>query len=254
MLNDVAFQGKVALVTGGASGIGRAAAERFARSGAAVVIADLQKEQSEAAVGEIRDAGGKADYVVTDLTQEQDTEDMVSFCVERFGGLDCAFNCAGVTGSPAPLHETDLATWQRIVEIDMTSVFLSMRAEIRYMVEHGGGAIVNASSIAGLSPTSGLAPYTAAKHGVLGLTRSGAAEYTGSIRVNAVLPGATDTPMIRRYLDDNPTLAGTMRAQPGSGQFATPDRVAAAAVWLCSDDAEWVSGVSLAVDGGRLMH
>ncbi|RNL62904.1 glucose 1-dehydrogenase [Nocardioides marmoriginsengisoli] len=254
MSHEASAAGRVALVTGGASGIGRATAVRFAAAGARVVIADLQEDLGNAVVAEILAAGGEAAFVRADLTREEDTDGMVDFCVTQYGALNWAFNAAGITGTPAPFHETSLETWRRLIDVDLTSVFLSMRAELRHMVHNGGGAIVNASSIAGLSPTPNLASYNAAKHGVLGLTKSGAKEYSGRVRVNAVLPGATDTPMIRKYMDDNPAIQGEMRAEPGTGHFADPDDIAAAVVWLCSDESRHVSGVSMAVDGGLLLH
>lgn len=246
------MEGKVALVTGGASGIGRAAAGRFAAQGAAVVIADRQEELGLSVVDEIAAGGGRGEFVLADVTDENDVEEMVRRCVVRFGGLHYAFNNAGITGPAAAFHDTPLDVWRSVVEVDMTSVFLCMRAELSQMTRQGGGAIVNASSQTSMSPAAGLVAYNAAKHGVIGLTQTAAVEYAGNgIRVNAVLPGATDTPMLRAGLG---AMSDGRRIRTDPGGYATPDQVAATVVWLCSDEAEWISGVALLVDRGKALH
>lgn len=251
-MTDGAFAGRVALVTGGASGIGAAAVARFARGGAAVVVADRSSEGEEL-VDRLRADGHDAAFVKVDVTVEADVARMVEECVEQFGRLDCAFNNAGITGPPAPLHETTLDVWRQVIDTDLTSVFLCMRAELAHMLRHGGGAIVNTSSQTSVSPAAGLVSYSAAKQGVVGLTLSGAVEYAAhGVRVNAILPGATDTPMIRNFGADHADSTTRIRTDPSG--YATPDQQAALAVWLCSDDAAWVSGQCILADRAKALH
>jgi len=223
---------KVALVTGGARGIGRAIAEAFEAAGAAVVVLDREPHD-----------------VVGDVTRAEDVERAVSVAVERHGGLDWAVNNAGIT-----LHEKLRAAeiteeqWRRVLDVDLTGVFLSMRAEIPAMLERGGGAIVNISSVAGLVGSSAAdAAYSAAKHGIIGLTKTAALDYaTEGIRVNAICPGAVDTAMTA----DATHLGDFFTTSNPTGRLGRPAEIAAAAVWLCSEASSFVTGAALPVDGG----
>jgi NAD(P)-dependent dehydrogenase (short-subunit alcohol dehydrogenase family) len=178
---------------------------------------------------------------------------MVAAAVARFGGLDCAHNNAGITQAPTALHEITDEAWNTMIAVDLTSVFLCLRHEARYMLEHGGGAIVNTSSGAGIIGYPGLAPYVAAKHGVLGLTKTAALEYAKSgIRVNAVCPGSTNTPMMQGFINGDPAIEAAMKATVPTGELGRPEQLAEAVVWMCSDRASWVSGESMLVDGASV--
>ena len=245
-------QGKVVLVTGSASGMGRAGARIFAREGAAhVYVADIN--DGEPTVDEIEALGGAATYLKVDVTDEAAVEDMIERIVSDHGRLDCAWNNAGINDVSRPFHELELSAWDRMIAINLTSVFLCMKHELRAMLDQGGGAIVNTSSGAGLVAAPGLPHYGAAKHGVLGLTKVGAQEYANhKIRVNAVCPGMVDTPMMQQWFATNPDLARAVLASKPQQRLAQPEQVAEAAVWMCSDAADWVSGVSMVIDGGGL--
>jgi NAD(P)-dependent dehydrogenase (short-subunit alcohol dehydrogenase family) len=245
--------GKVALVTGAGSGIGRASARIFAREGAAVVVSDLDVEGGAEAVDEIRKAGGEASFVQADVTRERDVANLIERVVSRFGRIDCAHNNAGVAGTAGALHLMELDEWSRVLAVNLTGTFLCMKYEIPRMLEQGGGAIVNTSSGAGVLATPGLAHYGASKHGVLGLTKSAALENaTTGIRINAVCPGSVDTPMLQASIAGNDEIRKmVLRSQPG-GRLGTPDEIAEAAVWLCSDRASFVTGESMLVDGGAV--
>lgn len=229
------LEGKIALVTGAASGIGEATAAAFAREGATVVGADL-----------------KGDPPV-DVTDEAQVEALVARVLAEHGRLDCAVNNAGITGAGGPLQTLRLEDWLRTITINLTSVFLCLKHEIRAMREGGGGAIVNLSSGAGLIGVPFLSPYAASKHGVLGLTKTAALENaTTGIRVNAICPGSVDTPMLRGFMQSSPEAEKMiLRGQPG-GRLGRPEEIAEAAVWLCSDRASFVTGESMLVDGGAV--
>jgi NAD(P)-dependent dehydrogenase (short-subunit alcohol dehydrogenase family) len=250
-MND--FDGKVAVVTGGASGIGRATAELLAARGAKVVVADLDDAQGATTVARVNAIGGEGVFVRADVTEPDDVSAMVTTAVDRFGRLDIALNNAGVPGTYAPFLQQSLADWERTVAVNLTSVFLSMQAEIPAMVDSGGGSIVNTSSAAGLMGFAMLPAYVASKHGVVGLTKSVALEYAAKgIRINAVCPGSVRTQMLEGFAGgDESMLEGMGRMQP-IGRLGTPSEVAEAVVWLCSDAASFVTGHALAVDGGVL--
>lgn len=246
-------EGKVVLVTGAASGIGRASALGFAREGARVVLSDVDAGGGEKVAAEIAEAGGEALFVAADVSVEAAVRKLVDKARERFGRLDCAHNNAGVTGPVGLLHNVALADWDFLISINLTGVFLCMKHELRVMQEQGGGAIVNTSSGAGLIGTPALGPYCAAKHAVLGLTRTAALENArAGIRVNAICPGATDTPMLRGFMAKSPDIEQMVRSAIPGGRLGTPEEVAEAAIWLCSDRASYVSGEALIVDAAAL--
>ncbi len=241
---------RVYLVTGAASGIGRAAALAIARSGAAVALGDLNREGGQATAQQILDAGGHAVFRQTDVTQREQIEALADAAVEHFGGLDGAFNNAGIGGQMGRLHLLDDAIWDQVIDVNLKSVWLCLKAEIPRLRD-GKGAIVNMASAAGLIGLPHNAPYTASKHGVIGLTKAAALEYARQgIRINAVCPGFVDTPMVEE-MDEyrSGMVQGVTQANP-MRRLGTPDEVAGAVVWLLSDSASFVNGHALAVDGG----
>jgi NAD(P)-dependent dehydrogenase (short-subunit alcohol dehydrogenase family) len=246
--------GKVVLVTGAASGIGRAAVQLFAEHGAmGIVLVDIDERGAEEAAESARAGGAKTRVVVADVTVEDHVARMVESCRSTFGRLDCAFNNAGITGPRRSFDEMPLDEFDRVVRLDLTAVFLCMKHELGLFVQQGGGVIVNTSSGAGLIGYPGLPHYVAAKHGVLGLTKTAALEYaTRGIRVNAICPGVTDTPMVRASIGRDPSVDAALRATLPTGEYGTPEQVAGAAVWLCSDMASFVNGESVVVDGGSV--
>lgn len=247
------FDGKVALVTGGASGIGRATVEQLAAAGARVVVADLDDVQGVGVADAVNASGGEAVFVRTDVAVPDEVEAMVAATLDRFERLDVAVNNAGRPGTYAALTDQTLEDWERTLAVNLTGTFLCLRAEIGAMVAAGGGAIVNVASAAGLMGFAHLPAYVASKHGVIGLTKSVALEFARSgIRVNAVCPGNVRTQMLEGFAGgDEQTLQGMGRMQP-IGRLGTPQEVAEAIVWLCSDAASFVTGHAMAVDGGVL--
>ena len=242
---------KVALVTGGSAGIGRATALAFARSGCDVVVADIDRERGERVAKEAEALGVDASFVETDVSDRAAVERMVAETVDRFGGLDYACNNAGIEGTPMPTADCTDENWDRTIAINLTGVFLCMRAEIPRMLERGGGAIVNVSSVAGLVGFENIPAYTASKHGVVGLTKTAALDYaTQGIRVNAICPGVIDTEMVQRFTRGDPEASAQLTSSEPVGRMGTPEEIADSVVWLCSDGASFVTGQAIAVDGG----
>jgi NAD(P)-dependent dehydrogenase (short-subunit alcohol dehydrogenase family) len=245
------LEGRAGLVTGAASGIGRACAIRFAQEGAAVVVADLESARAgaEETVQAIRDQGGDAAFVACDVSRAEDCERVVAETVERYGRLDYAHNNAGI-GVHKRLHETADDEFDRVIAVNLRGTFLGMKHQIRHMLEAGGGAIVNTSSNAGLRAVRLLSAYTASKHGIGGLTKNAAVEYADEgIRVNAVCPGAIMTPLMAR---ESPDRQQEILRPQALSRFGAPEEVAAAVVWLCSDDASFVTGIEMPVDAGSV--
>ena len=245
------MDGKAGLVTGAASGIGRACAIRFAREGAAVVVADLESSRAggEQTVQTIVEAGGRAAFFACDVARGEDNAALVAAVVERFGRLDFAHNNAGI-GVHRLLHETADEDFDRVIAVNLRGTFLGMKHQIAQMLTQGGGAIVNTSSNAGLRAVMMLSAYVASKHGILGLTKNAAVEYANDgIRVNAVCPGAIMTPLMS---DQPPERQREILAPQALTRFGQPEEVAAAVVWLCSDDASFVTGAALPVDAGSV--
>ena len=245
------MDGKVGLVTGAASGIGRACAIRFAREGAAVVVADLESARAggEETVNAIEERAGKAEFFACDVSGSDDNEALVARTVERFGRLDFAHNNAGI-GVHNLLHETEDEDFDRVIAVNLRGTFLGMKHQIRQMLEQGGGAIVNTSSNAGLRAVSLLSAYAASKHGILGLTKNAAVEYANDgIRVNAVCPGAIMTPLMS---NESPERQQEILAPQAMTRFGEPEEVAAAVVWLCSEESSFVTGIAMPVDAGSV--
>jgi NAD(P)-dependent dehydrogenase (short-subunit alcohol dehydrogenase family) len=245
------FEGKVALVTGAASGIGRASALAFARNGATTVVADIVVEGGEETVRLIEAAGGEALFVRTDVAQAAEVETLLQKIVEHYGRLDYAHNNAGIEGVGAPTADCTEENWDRTIAINLKGVWLCMKYEIRQMLKQGDGAIVNTASVAGLIGVPGGSAYCAAKGGVVQLTRTAALEYaTAGVRVNAVCPGAIRTPMVERLVADRPEVEASLIAREPIGRLGKPEEIADVVVWLCSDAASFVTGVAMPVDGG----
>ena len=247
------FKDKVVIVTGGSQGIGRAAAQIFAREGAKVVVADVQIEGGEETVKMIEAAGGEAVFVQTDVSKEDQVKAMVAKTVGIYGQLDRAFNNAGVESENAltPLIDCPVDDFDRLISINLRGVFLCLKYEIPEMLKAGSGAIVNTASVAGLVGFQLSSPYVASKHGVVGLTKAAALDYAiSNIRVNALCPGVTNTPMVDDLIGGDPEMEALIVGVHPMGRIASPEEMAQTAVWLCSDEASFVTGVALAVDGG----
>lgn len=245
---------KVVLITGAASGIGRAAVEAFARAEANLVLADVNQAQGEALAKELVESGRKAVFVRVDVSKRADCEELIGVTRETFGRLDAAFNNAGVNdnGDPPASEDVPQANWERIVDIDLSGVFYCIQAELPLLLESGGGAIVNTASLQSFISFPKTAAYTAAKHGVLGVTRAIATEYgPRGIRCNAVAPGIVATPMTKPILDA-PEWHDALVQRIPLRRVAQPVDIARAVLWMCSSDAAYVNGICLPVDGGYL--
>jgi NAD(P)-dependent dehydrogenase (short-subunit alcohol dehydrogenase family) len=243
------FSGKVALVTGGSRGIGRATAELFAQSGAKVVIGDIDPAGSET-VETIKSEGGEAVFVKTDVRDEADVKNLVATAVKTYGGLNCAFNNAGVLPPTVTLAEMDESTFDKTLAVDLKGVFLCMKHEIAHMLQSGGGAIVNNASIAGLVAEPGISAYIAAKHGVIGLSKAAAVEYANKgIRINALAPGLVNTAMTKAWFDD-PNMSAHFIANTPIGRISQPAEIAGMVLFLCSDLASFAVGQTFVIDGG----
>jgi len=247
------FSGKVALVTGGSRGIGRATAQLFARSGAKVVIGDVDSAGIET-VEAIKRDGGDAVFVKTDVRNEEAVKNLIVTAVQTYGRLHCAFNNAGVLPPTASLAETNESTFEEVMAVDLKGVFLCMKHEIQQMLQNGGGAIVNNASIAGIIAESGISTYVAAKHGVIGLTKAAAMEYAGhGIRINALAPGLVETAMTKAWFDD-PNIRRYFLANAPLGRVAQPEEMAGMVLFLCSDLASFAVGQTFVIDGGYTVH
>jgi NAD(P)-dependent dehydrogenase (short-subunit alcohol dehydrogenase family) len=246
------FDGKIAIVTGGASGIGRTTSEYYARDGAKVVVSDVDEGGGQETVRRIREAGGEAVFVRTDVAEPAECEALVRQTVEKYGRLDIAFNNAGIGGEQNPTAQYSLEGWQKVIAINLSGVFYCMKYEITAMLATGEGAIVNMSSILGEVGFAGSPAYVAAKHGILGLTKNAALEYgSRGIRVNAVGPAFIRTPLIAAIEENPQALSGLVAAHP-IGRLGEPGEVAELVLWLSSDKASFVTGAYYPVDGGYL--
>jgi len=242
---------KVALVTGAASGIGRQTALAFAREGAAVAVVDVTEEAAKETVAMIEKEGGKAKFFRCDVSKAAEVEKLVKDVVAAFGRLDFAHNNAGIEGAQARTADASEEVWDRTIAINLKGVWLCMKHEIPQMLKQGGGAIVNTASVAGLVGFVGLPAYNASKGGVIQLTRTAALEYAKeNIRVNAVCPGVIKTPMVDRFTQGKPDLEAAFTAGEPVGRMGRPEEIAKAVVWLCTDDASFVTGIPMPVDGG----
>jgi NAD(P)-dependent dehydrogenase (short-subunit alcohol dehydrogenase family) len=245
------FSGKVALVTGGASGLGRVSAIALAKEGAKVVVSDVAVSEGEATVQTITSAGGQAMFTKADVTKSSEVEAMIRQTIKTFGRLDFALNNAGIDGVRARTADYPEDVWHEVLNLNLTGVFLCLKSELPVMVKQGGGVIINMSSVAGVTGFPGHAAYTASKHGVIGLTKTAAIDYAkAGIRVNAICPAYTHTPMLTRMLKQTPDLEAKLIARVPLRRLGTAEEIAQAAVYLFSDAAAFITGHSLVMDGG----
>ena len=245
------MEGKVGIVTGAGSGIGRASAIAFACEGACVVAADFSPKAGTETVNLIKDTGGEAIFVQCDISNEESVRELVEQTVQKYGRLDWAHNNAGISNRPAYIAESETNDWERVLKVNLDGMFYSLKYEIEAMLKTGGGAIVNTSSQSGLTGVRGKSPYVATKWGVNGMTKTAALEYGKyGIRVNSICPGMTVTPLVERFITQDPEQSDSVKNAIPLGRLSTSEEQANAAVWLCSDKASFITGVNLAVDGG----
>lgn len=245
------LEGKVALVTGGSRGIGKASAAAFAREGAKVVVTDVLVEKGKETVKMIQEMKGEAIFIQTDVSQATEVADLIKKVIETYGRLDCAHNNAGVLGTSCRMTEYEEEVWERVMNINLKGVWLCMKYEIPQMIKYGGGAIVNTASTFGLVGSPNRTAYVASKHGIVGLTRAAALEFAKDhIRVNAVCPGVIRTPIIDQAIADDPQREKWLLERHPIGRMGTPADIAEAVVWLCSDASSFVTGLAMPVDGG----
>jgi NAD(P)-dependent dehydrogenase (short-subunit alcohol dehydrogenase family) len=245
------FSGKVALVTGGASGLGRVSAIALGREGAKVVVSDVAVSEGEATVQMITAAGGQAIFTKADVTKSSEVEALVQATVKAFGRLDFALNNAGIDGVRARTSNYPEDVWHQVINLNLTGVFLSLKFELPVMVEQGSGVIINMSSVAGVTGFPGHAAYTASKHGVIGLTKTAALDYAkAGIRVNAICPAYTRTPMLSRMLEQKPELESKLISRVPLQRLGTAEEIAQAVIYLFSESAAFITGHSLVMDGG----
>jgi NAD(P)-dependent dehydrogenase (short-subunit alcohol dehydrogenase family) len=244
------MENKTVIITGAASGIGKATAELFAKQAANVVVSDIQEAEGEKVVKEICSAGGKASYFKTDVSKPEEMEALVNFAVKTYGKLDMAVNNAGIGGELNPIADMSIEGWQKVISINLSSLFYGMKYQIQAMLKSGGGSIVNISSILGAVGFAGSAGYSAAKHGVIGLTQTAALEYAAhNIRINAVGPGFIDTPLLKA-LDDE--MKKQIISLHPIGRLGKSEEIAELILWLSSDKASFVNGSYHPIDGGYL--
>jgi len=251
MVETAGFAGRVALLTGAATGIGRATALAFATAGAKVVVADIDERAGRETVQIIRDGGGDATFVQADVSRSSDVADMVGQALSAYGRIDMAHNNAGVEAAKAASHEISEEDWDRVIDINLKGVWLCMKQQLAAMLEQGGGSIVNTASTVGILAQPNMAAYVASKHGVIGLTKAAAIEYVDrNIRVNAVCPAVVATPMFDRYTKGDAALADELESALPMKRLIEPDEVAAAVLWLSSENASYLNGHALVIDGG----
>jgi NAD(P)-dependent dehydrogenase (short-subunit alcohol dehydrogenase family) len=245
------FDGKVALITGAANGIGEATAHGFASRGASVLLADIDVDRGESVVAAITDKGGIASFIRTDVSNSADVKAMVDAAVERYGRLDFAHNNAGIVGGGATVVDMPEETWNQGIAVMLTGVFLGLKYEIPKMLETGGGAIVNTSSGAGIIGFPTMANYVAAKHGVIGLTKTAALEYASSgVRINAICPGTARSKMVSEWIGGDPAQEAEVAGLHPIGRIAEAEEIANGVLWLCSDAAAFMIGHAMVMDGG----
>ena len=248
------IQGKVALVTGGSQGIGFATAQKFATEGARVAIASANVARGETAAEKIREVGGEVIFIPTDISDGSQVEALVKRVVDTYGHLNFAFNNAGIVGDTSPIHATSVENFDKVIAVNLKGIWVSMKYEIQHMMQNGGGVIINTSGTAGGRGIQGISAYVASKFGINGITKTAALEYAeAGIRVNSVMPGLVETPPVQSVRERTPGIYDQFIAMTPLKRIADPSEIADAVVWLCSDEASFVTGANFPVDGGALI-